>query len=137
MREQDVNMKLNPVIESLKGKRVVLVDDSIVRGTTMRQVVRMIREAGATEVHLMISSPPVRYPDFYGIDTPKQSDLIATRMSVEEIRDFMGADSLNYLSYQGMIAATELPEKVFSTSCFSGVYPINIGKRAREISKVT
>lgn len=137
MREKDVTMKLNPVIESLKGKRVILVDDSIVRGTTMRRVVRMIREAGATEVHLMISSPPVRYPDFYGIDTPKQSDLIATQMSVEEIREFMGADSLNYLSYEGMIASTELPEKVFSTSCFSGIYPIPIGKRAKEIHKVT
>src|SRR3990167_3446387 len=137
MREKDVSMKLNPVIESLSGKRVVLVDDSIVRGTTMRQVVRMIREAGATEVHLMISSPPVRYPDFYGIDTPKQSDLIATRMNVDEIRQFMGADTLNYLSYEGMIAATELPENVFSTSCFSGVYPIPIGKRANEIVKVT
>lgn len=137
MREQDVSMKLNPVIESLAGKRVILVDDSIVRGTTMRQVVRMIREAGATEVHLMISSPPVRYPDFYGIDTPKQSDLIATRMSVEEIRDYMGADSLNYLSYDGMITATELSEGTFSTSCFSGVYPIPIGSRAKEIVKIT
>lgn len=137
MREKDVSMKLNPVVESLKKKRVILVDDSIVRGTTMRQVVRMIREAGATEVHLMISSPPVRYPDFYGIDTPKQSDLIATRMSIDEIKDYMGADSLNYLTYGGMIAATELPEKVFSTSCFSGVYPIPIGRRAHEITKIS
>ncbi len=136
MREKDVTMKLNPVVESLKDKRVILVDDSIVRGTTMRWVVKMIRDAGATQVHLMISSPPVVYPDFYGIDTPDQQDLIATRMSVEEIRKFMGADSLYYLSYRGMIKATGLPEDVFSTSCFSGVYPIPIGKRSKEIAKV-
>ncbi len=136
MREQDVSMKLNPVVESLTGQRVILVDDSIVRGTTMRRVVKMIRDAGATEVHLMISSPPVLYPDFYGIDTPDQKDLIATRMSIEEIRDYMGADSLNYLSYDGMIKATGLPAEVFSTSCFSGVYPVPIGKRSKEIAKV-
>lgn len=136
MREQDVTMKLNPLKESLEGRRVILVDDSIVRGTTLRQVVKMIRKAGATEVHLLISSPPVRYPDFYGIDTPDQKDLIASHMSVEEICKHMGADSLNYLSYEGMIKATGLPADVFSTSCFSGVYPIQISGRAKEIKKV-
>lgn len=137
MREHDVTMKLNPVEESLAGRRVVLIDDSIVRGTTMRQVVKMIRKAGAKEVHLMISSPPVRYPDFYGIDTPNQKDLIATQKTVEEIRQYMDADSLHYLSYEGMIEATNLPANVFSTSCFSGVYPIPIGDRAKEITKVS
>lgn len=136
MREQDVAMKLNPVIESLKGRRVILVDDSIVRGTTMRQVVKMIRKAGAKEVHLMISSPPVRYPDFYGIDTPTQQELIATKMSIEEINKYMGSDSLHYLSYDGMIAATNLPASVFSTSFFNGVYPIPIGDRSKEIVRV-
>ncbi|MBI2588773.1 amidophosphoribosyltransferase [Candidatus Saccharibacteria bacterium] len=136
MREHDVTMKLNPVPESLKGRRVILVDDSIVRGTTMRQVVKMIRQAGAKEVHLMISSPPVRYPDFYGIDTPTQQELIATKMTVEEINKYMGSDSLHYLSYDGMIESTNLPASVFSTSFFNGVYPISIGDRAREITKV-
>lgn len=136
MREHDLRMKLNPVPESLAGKRVVLFDDSIVRGTTMRHLVRMIKKAGAKEVHLMISSPPIRYPDFYGIDTPDQNDLIATKKTVEEIRDYMGADSLSYLSYDGMIEATGLPADVFSTSCFNGVYPIPIGQRSNEIVKI-
>ena len=136
LRKLDIKMKLNPVTESIKGRRVILVDDSIVRGNTMRQVVEMLFASGAKEVHLMISSPPVRYPDFYGIDTPDQSDLIATRMSVEETRKFMGATSLNYLSFDGMIQATGLPGSVFSTSCFTGVYPISIGDRAKEIVKI-
>lgn len=136
VREQDVAMKLNPLKESFEGKRVVLVDDSIVRGTTLKQVVKMIRKAGAKEVHLMISSPPVRYPDFYGIDTPNQKDLIASHMSVAEICKHMNADSLHYLSYEGMLKATNIPADQFSTSCFNGVYPIPIGDRAKEIAKV-
>ncbi len=136
LRKMDIKMKLNPVTESIKGRRVILVDDSIVRGNTMRQVVEMIFAAGAREVHLVISSPPVRYPDFYGIDTPTQAELIATQMDVPEIRKFMGASSLNYLSYDGMIRATGLPESDFSTSCFSGIYPISIGERIKEISQV-
>jgi amidophosphoribosyltransferase len=136
LREQDVKMKLNPLVESIKDRRVILVDDSIVRGTTMRQVVKMIFGAGAREVHLMISSPPVQYPDFYGINTPNQNDLIATKMSVEQIRQYLGANSLNYLSYNGMVKATGLPAEVFSTSCFNGVYPIPIGQHAKKIHKV-
>jgi amidophosphoribosyltransferase len=136
VREQDVAMKLNPLKESFEGKRVVLVDDSIVRGTTLKQVVKMIRKAGAKEVHLMISSPPVRYPDFYGIDTPDQKDLIASHLSVEEIRKHMDADSLNYLSFEGMLKATNIPADKFSTSCFSGIYPIPIGERSKEIVKI-
>lgn len=136
VREQDVAMKLNPLKESLDGRRVVLVDDSIVRGTTLKQVVKMIRKAGAREVHLMISSPPVRYPDFYGIDTPHQKDLIASRLSVDEICKHMDADSLHYLSFEGMLRATGIPADKFSTSCFSGIYPIPIGPRAKEIVKV-
>jgi len=128
LRRRDVRMKLNPIIESLKDKRVILVDDSIVRGTTMRQVVDMIRAAGAKELHVCISSPPVRYPDFYGINTPDQADLISARMSTEEIRGYLNADSLHFLSYQGMIKATDLPAESFSMSCFDGVYPIPIGR---------
>lgn len=133
LRERDVKMKLNPVVETLKGQRVVIVDDSIVRGTTMRHLVQMIFEAGAREVHLMITCPPVRYPDFYGINTPKQSDLLAAYMTEEEMRDYVGATSLCFLSFDGMIKATGLPANVFTTSCFTGDYPISIGARAEEI----
>jgi amidophosphoribosyltransferase len=136
LREQDVKMKLNPLVESIKDRRVVLIDDSIVRGTTMRQVVKMIFAAGAREVHLLISSPPVQYPDFYGINTPNQNDLIATKMSIEQIRQYLGSNSLYFLSYEGMIKATELPADVFSTSCFNGIYPIPIGSHAKDIRKV-
>ena len=94
----------------------------------------MVRRGGAKEVHLLISSPPIRFPDFYGINTPRQNELIAARMSVEDIKSFVGADSLYYLSYPGLIAATGLPEYVFSTSCFTGVYPIDIRERSREIN---
>jgi amidophosphoribosyltransferase len=130
LRESGVKLKLNPIPEVLKGRRVGVVDDSIVRGTTARQIVEMLRRSGAQEVHFLVSSPPVRYPDFYGIDTPRPDELVAARMSVEETREFIGADSLAYLSYEGMIRATGLPESRFSTSCFSGAYPVDIGDRA-------
>jgi len=133
LRERDLKMKLNPVIETIKGQRVVLVDDSIVRGSTMRHLVSMAFEAGAKEVHLLITCPPVRYPDFYGINTPKQSELLAAYMTEEEMRDYVGATSLCFLSYDGMLEATGLPKDDFSTSCFNGVYPVPIGKRADEI----
>lgn len=133
LRERDLKMKLNPVIELLKDQRVVLVDDSIVRGTTMRHLVSMVFESGAKEVHLLISSPPVRYPDFYGINTPKQSELLAAYMTEEEMRDYVGATSLHFLSFNGMIEATGLPANNFTTSCFNGDYPLSIGRRAQEI----
>jgi amidophosphoribosyltransferase len=136
LRERDLKMKLNPVIETFKDKRVVLVDDSIVRGTTMRHLVAMVFEAGAKEVHLLITCPPVRYPDFYGINTPQQSELLAAYMTEDEMRDYVGATSLCFLSYDGMLDATELPHENFSTSCFNGVYPISIGKRADEIMEL-
>ncbi|MGH7196620.1 MAG: amidophosphoribosyltransferase [Candidatus Saccharimonadales bacterium] len=134
LRERDLKMKLNPVVESLKDRRVIVIDDSIVRGTTTQKIVDMIYGAGAKEVHILISSPPVKYPDFYGINTPRQEDLIAARMSTEEIRAHLGADSLGYLSYDGMIKATGLPADQLSTSCFNGVYPIDIGVRAQEFA---
>ncbi|MEK7479702.1 MAG: amidophosphoribosyltransferase [Patescibacteria group bacterium] len=133
IREQGVKAKLTPLPEIIGGKRVVIFDDSIVRGTTSRQIVKMVFEAGAKEVHFLVASPPVKFPDFYGIDTPKQSDLIASTKSVEEMREFLGATSLRFLSYEGMIQATGIPEDQFSTSCFSGVYPIDIRERAKEI----
>ena len=136
LREHDLKMKLNPLVSAISGRRVVLVDDSIVRGTTMRKTVSMLRDAGATEVHLLISSPPVLYPDFYGINTPKQSELIATGMTVPEIRTYVGADTLHFLSFDGMIRSTGLPEAAFSASCFNGIYPTPIGHRAKEISHI-
>ncbi|HEY9426924.1 MAG TPA: phosphoribosyltransferase family protein, partial [Gemmatimonadaceae bacterium] len=126
LREQGVRMKLNPIADVLRGRSVAVVDDSLVRGTTSRQIVAMLRRAGAREVHFLVSSPPVRYPDIYGIDLPNSADLVAARMSIEEIRRYIGADSLSFLSYDGMIEATGLPEDRFCTSCFSGVYPLDI-----------
>lgn len=126
LRESGVRLKLNPIPEVLRNRRVAVVDDSIVRGTTARQIVAMIRECGAIEVHFLVSSPPVRFPDFYGIDTPKPDELVAAGMSVDETRTHIGADSLAYLSYNGMIRATGLPETRFSTSCFNGVYPVAV-----------
>lgn len=133
LRERDLKMKLNPVIELLKGKRVVVVDDSIVRGTTMRHLVSLLFDAGAKEVHLMITSPPVRHPDFYGINTPRQTELLAAHATVEEMRQQFGATSLHFLSFEGMVDATGMPASSFNNSCFNGDYPISIGKRAKEI----
>lgn len=124
LRESGVSMKLNPIPEVLRGRSVAVVDDSVVRGTTSRQIVRMLRGAGAREVHYLVSSPPVKFPDIYGIDLPRAGDLVGATMSIEEIRRYIGADSIGYLSYDGMITATGLPDDCFSTSCFSGVYPI-------------
>ena len=133
LRRRDIKMKLNPILESVAGKRVVLGDDSVVPGTTMRQVVQIVRDAGARQVHLMISSPPVRYPDFYGIDTPNQRDLIAAHMSLEEMRAYLRADTLNFLSIDGMVRATGLSRSQLSMSCFDGVYPIGIGRREEAV----
>lgn len=133
VREQGVKLKLTPLPDIIAGKKIAVVDDSIVRGTTSRQIVAMLFEAGAKEVHFMISSPPVRFPDFYGIDTPKQKDLIGAQKTIEETREFLGATSLNYLSYNGLIHATGLPEESFCTACFTGEYPIDIKERIKEI----
>ncbi|HKX72704.1 MAG TPA: amidophosphoribosyltransferase [Candidatus Saccharimonadales bacterium] len=126
LRERDLKMKLIPVAESLQGKRVIIIDDSIVRGTTLRKIGEMIYGAGAKELHILVSSPPICYPDFYGINTPDAKDLIAATKTVAQIRDYLGVDSLGYLSYDGMIRATNLPKETFSTSCFDGVYPIPV-----------
>jgi amidophosphoribosyltransferase len=136
LRERDLKMKLNPVVDLMKDKRVILIDDSIVRGTTMRHLVSMVFESGAKEVHLLISSPPVRHPDFYGINTPKQTELMAAYMTVPEMRDQVGATSLHFLSFDGMIKATGLPASNFNNSLFNGEYPIPIGKREKEIVKL-
>ncbi len=134
IREQGVKAKLTPQVEVIKGRRVAVVDDSIVRGTTSRQIVQMLFESGATEVHFLVSSPPVVFPDFYGIDTPRQQDLIAATHTLEQMREYLGATSLKFLSYKGMIKATGLPEDHFSTSFFTGEYPIDIRERRKEIN---
>jgi amidophosphoribosyltransferase len=126
LREQGVRLKLNPLTEVIEGKRLVVVDDSIVRGTTTRQTVEMLRKAGAREVHLRVSSPPISWPCFYGIDTANRDELIGAKMSVDEIRDFIGADSLGYLSLDGMLTSTGVPTERFCHACFSGGYPIPI-----------
>jgi amidophosphoribosyltransferase len=126
MRQQGIRMKLNPLREVISGRRVVVVDDSIVRGNTTKQIVAMLREAGAAEVHMRISSPPIRWPCFYGIDMPDQDELIGSRMSGERIRDHIEADSLAYLSIEGMVEATNIPEDEFCTACFSSRYPVAI-----------
>jgi amidophosphoribosyltransferase len=126
VRDFGVKLKINPVRSLLEGKRVVLIDDSIVRGTTSRKIVRMVRSAGAKEVHMRISCPPTISPCFYGVDTPSKKELIAANKSVEEIREFIGADSLAYLSLQGMKKACGDGEKTsYCTACYTGVYPTN------------
>ncbi|MDO8618823.1 MAG: amidophosphoribosyltransferase [Candidatus Daviesbacteria bacterium] len=133
LRDRFVELKLSPVPGVLKGKKVVLVDDSIVRGTTIKKIVKLVKGAGASEVHVIVSCPPLKYPDFYGIDTPSQSELIGAKMSVLQIQKFIGADSLHFLSYEGMIKATGLPEEYFCTSCFTGIYPVDIAERAKNV----
>jgi len=126
MRKQGIRMKLNPLREVIEGRRVIVVDDSIVRGPTAGHLVQMLRESGAREVHLRISSPPIKWPCFYGIDMPNQNELIGSRMDVDGIREHVGADSLAYLSLDGMVAATQIPADGFCTACFSSNYPVPI-----------
>jgi amidophosphoribosyltransferase len=116
-------MKLNPLREVVRGKRLTVVDDSIVRGTTTKQIVALLRKAGAAEVHVRISAPPIYHPCFYGIDTQIQTELIAATQSVDQIRAFIGADSLGYLSIAGVLAALDLPYERFCFACFDGNYP--------------
>ena len=124
LRQLGIRLKLNPVREVIEGRRLVVVDDSIVRGNTQRALVRMLREAGAAEVHVRISSPPVLWPCYYGIDFATRAELIAAGMSVEEIRDSVGADTLGYLSVEGMVEASGQPRAELCTACFTGDYPI-------------
>ena len=127
VRDFGVKLKLNPVRSLLEGKRVVLIDDSIVRGTTSRKIVRMIRTAGAKQVHMRISCPPTISPCFYGVDTPRKKELIAANNSVEEIRQYIGADSLAYLSIEGLKRACHDGEKTtYCTACYTGQYPTNL-----------
>ena len=127
IRSFGLKVKLNPVRELVAGKRIVLIDDSIVRGTTSKKIVRMLKQAGAKEVHMRISSPPTSWPCYYGIDTPERKDLIASAHSLEEIREFIEADSIGYLSEDGLLEAVRKdddPRQLYCTACFTGKYPV-------------
>ncbi len=125
-REIAVRLKLNPQYHVVKGKKIVLVDDSIVRGTTSRNLIQNLRDAGATEVHVRITSPPVEYPCYYGIDTPSRNNLIASQHSVEEIKEIIGADSLSFISLDGLYRASDLENRdIFCNACFTGNYNVD------------
>ena len=126
IRQLGIRLKLNPLREVIEGKRLVVVDDTIVRGNTQRAVIKMLREAGAAEIHLRISAPPVKWPCFYGIDFATRAELIANGLSVDEIAHSMGADSLGYISLEGMIEATTIPKDRLCRACFDGVYPVEL-----------
>jgi amidophosphoribosyltransferase len=142
IRQLGIRLKLNPLREIIEGKRIVVVDDSIVRGNTQRAIVRMLREAGAREIHVRISSPPVKWPCYYGIDFATKAELIANGLEVEEIRRSIGADSLGYVSLDGLISATQVPSERLCSACFTGEYPMSIpedvseGKLRLEITEV-
>ncbi len=126
IRSFGVRLKLNPIRDLIQGKRIVLVDDSIVRGTTSKKIVQMVREAGAKEVHMRISCPPTVSPCYYGVDTPRKADLIAAQMSVEEVCRYIEADSLGYLSLEGMLAATGFEKNSSCVACWNGKYPTQV-----------
>ena len=126
LRQQGIRLKLNPLKHAIKGKRLIVVDDSIVRGNTTKKLIELLRDAGAVEVHMRITSPPVKWPCFYGIDTDSQDQLIGSAKSVEEIARHIDADSLAYLSLDAMVAATGAPKDSFCLACFDGEYPIDI-----------
>ena len=130
MRDAGIRLKLNPLADVLANQRIVVVDDSIVRGSTSRKIVKALREAGALQVHMRISSPPVTHPCYYGIDTDTQDQLMAARLPLEQIRQHLGVDSLAYLSQEGMLRATRQQDYPFCTACFDGRYPVPPSKNA-------
>ena len=115
----------------LKGKKIVIVDDSVVRGTTMRKIVALLKTAEPREIHLRISSPPILSPCFYGIDMPTREELIGSAKSIEQIREYLGVDSLGYLSIEGMLSVVPQPKKNFCAACFDGKYPVAVGEKER------
>ncbi|MCG8482418.1 MAG: amidophosphoribosyltransferase [Clostridia bacterium] len=132
MRELSVRLKLNVLKDNVKGKRLVMIDDSIVRGTTSGKIVNMLKEAGAKEVHIRVSSPPVAHSCYFGIDTPSRRHLIAANHSIDEISEMIGADSLGYLSVAGLMEAIGLPENQLCTACFNGEYPMDVPQRGNK-----
>jgi len=135
IRHFGVRLKLSPVRSIVDGKRIVVVDDSLVRGTTSRKIVKMLRAAGAKEVHLRISAPPTTHPCYYGIDTPTRSELVAASHSVEEINKYVTSDTLSYLSHDGLMAAAAADDgKGYCSACFTGKYPVALGQSADLVS---
>ena len=130
LRQRGVRLKLNPVAEVIRDKRLIVVDDSIVRGNTTRQIVQMLREAGVSEVHMRITSPPIKWPCFYGIDMSTREELVASDLGVEGVREFIGADSLAYLTLPALVKATGAPADTFCRACFDGEYPTPVPERA-------
>jgi amidophosphoribosyltransferase len=133
-RNRGIQLKFNPIVAELKGKRLVVVEDSLVRGTTSRPLVAMLRKAGAVEIHLRIASPPYRHPCHLGMDTSRRSELIAAKYSVEEILQFTGADSLQFLSAEGLISATGRPASQSCRACIDGHYPMPVQAELGEIA---
>jgi amidophosphoribosyltransferase len=131
IRERGIRLKLNPLRDMIAGKRIVVVDDSIVRGNTQRAIVGMLREAGAAQVHVRISSPPVQWPCFYGIDFATRAELIAGGLAVEQIRESIGADSLGFISLAALTEATTLPAQRLCRACFDGDYPVPVAEAER------
>jgi amidophosphoribosyltransferase len=130
LRERGVKLKLNPLPDSIRGRRLVVVDDSIVRGSTTRPIVQALREAGATEIHVRITCPPIRWPCFYGIDMSTRNELIAADLSVEEVQAYIGADSLGYLSLDHLVLATRSEAGNLCRACFDGEYPVPVRDHA-------
>ena len=133
IRDLGVKLKLNPIRDAVRGKKVIITDDSIIRGTTSRQIVRLVREAGAREVHMRISSPPNLNPCFYGIDTATKAELIAANLSIEGIRKYLEADSLGYLSLKNLVKSISLPAKSLCMACLNGEYPVKIPERLQSL----
>ncbi len=136
IRDLGVKLKLNPIRQVVRGKKLVVIDDSIVRGTTSRQIVRILRDAGAREIHVRVSSPPILYPCFYGIDTPSRSELIASSMSVEKVRQFLEADSLAYLSIQHLVDSISLPKGSLCLACLNGGYCVELPEKLKNLNLV-
>jgi amidophosphoribosyltransferase len=133
MRELGVKIKLNPIRDAVRGKKVIILDDSIVRGTTSRQIVGLLREAGAREVHMRISSPPILNPCFYGIDTATRAELIAANLSIEGVRKYIEAESLGYLSLKNLVKSISLPLKNLCMACLNGEYPVKIPEKMQSL----
>ena len=136
IRDLGVKLKLNPIKDIVRGKKIVVIDDSIVRGTTSRQIVKILRDAGAREVHMRVSSPPIMYPCFYGIDTPSKVELIASNMSVEKITEYLDADSLAYLSIKDLVNSINLPRNNLCLACLNGNYCVEIPEKIKNLSLI-
>ncbi len=135
IRDFGAKIKYNVVRASVAGKRIVVVDDSIMRGTTMRKIIKMFRTAGATEIHVRISAPPTKFPCFYGIDIPTRKELIASTHSIEEIRKYLRVDSIEYMSVETMLQALDEPDMHFCTACFDGTYPCELDETCEDNQK--